>query len=52
MVSLMCVKKSKINVQTSNRNSVLDTKNKQVLVRAGMSEKVRKIKRYKLPGIK
>ena len=33
MVSLMCGKKSKINVQTSNRNSVLDTKNKQVVAR-------------------
>jgi len=26
-------KKSKINEQTSNRNSVLDTKNKQVVAR-------------------
>ena len=36
----------------TTRIRVTDTKNKPLLVRAGMSEKVRKIKRYKLPGIK
>ena len=33
-------------------NRVTDTEDKLVLVRTGMSKNVRKIKRYKLPGIK